>query len=191
MGDDAAVAFRVDELVGKVGAALFFQACEDSVKVAPKLDQLLRQLAIRGNIAGESDRIFDVGEKIATGLVAVKHLLDGPGDVVFRVAQIDIQLLVTEGFHLDQVAKAEGLKLVAILDEDIEVGIGHRGLVFAGGLERNGLDIVFLSGLLLHLGIFLGIDKFDMNLGSADDRIFLEQVPQLRNQRRQQRMGLR
>jgi hypothetical protein len=58
----------------------------------------------------------------------------------------------------DQILEAQVHGLVAIADQDVEVGVDHRGLVAVRDLEGRGLDAVGLVGLGLELGVCNRID---------------------------------
>ena len=70
-------------------------------------------------------------ENVARAAISLERLLDGARDFVFRVAQIDVEVCFTGLLDFDQIAKAERLKLVAILNEDVEVGIRDGSLILA------------------------------------------------------------
>ena len=138
----------------------------------------------------KDNRAANAAKQIAAALIAIQHLLDRPGDVVFRIAQLDLQLGVALALDLDQILETQGDKLVTVLDQDIKIGIGDRRLIAGGRLEGHGPDTVFLPCLLFQLRLFLGIDELDLDPALAGHFVLAEQIAQLRLQRGQKRMGL-
>ena len=116
------------------------------------------QHGICGNIGDKFDRLVDTFEQAAAHLVVVQHALDGPGDIVFRVAQQHIGAGVGRRAHLDQLIEIQGFVLAAILHQDIEIGTDQCRLVAIRYLEWRGLDAVALIGFLLQLRVLGGVD---------------------------------
>ena len=186
----AALGLRVGEAEGKFVAALFFELLEQRGQLRLELDEHLGQTLVRRQVAAQPHRRLDAGEQVAAALVAVEHLLDRPGDVVFRVAQLHVQAGVRVAFHLDQVLKPERFEFVAVLDEDVEIGVGHRRLVARGGLERHRADGVLLARLLLQFRPLVRVDDLHPYPAAAGHLVLAQQVAQLRLQRGEQRVGL-
>ena len=109
---------------------------------------------------------------------------------MLRVAQFHVQAGVRVAFHLDQVLETERFEFVAVLDEDVEIGIGHRRLVARGGLERHRPDPVLLARLLLQLRPLVRVDDLHPYPAAAGHLVLAQQVAQLRLQGREQRVGL-
>ncbi|EKD36315.1 MAG: hypothetical protein ACD_75C01556G0002, partial [uncultured bacterium] len=190
-GDGAIVAIRIDQLACKQVPALLLHFREDFRQGLFQDDQLLRQFPVGRQVAGKGNRLADTGEEIAAALITEQDFLDCPGNIVFGVAQLDVEILLACHLHLDQIAETEGFELIAVLNQQVEVGVGHRRLVFAGGLQRHRPDAVLLAGFLLQLGMLQRIDKLDMHLTAAGHGIFLHQIANPRHQRGKEGMGLR
>jgi hypothetical protein len=92
------------------------------------------------------------------------------------------------GLDLDEVAKAQGLVLAAVLHQHVEIGIHQRGLVAVRDLERRCLDAEFLVGLLLGGGVLGRVDELHAHIAAGGDRVLAQQVAQLGYQRREQRV---
>ena len=151
--------------------------------------ELLGQALVARYVAYHLDSSPDAVKQVAASLVAVEHLLDCPGQVELGVAQLNVQRVVGAGLDLDEVAEAQDFVAVAVLHQNIEVGIDQGSLVAVGDLERHRSNTVFLVGLLLQLGVFRGVDDLDAHLSLAGDLVLLQQGAELRHQRRQQGMG--
>src|SRR5690606_39451634 len=80
-------------------------------------------------------------------------LPDGPRDRVLGIVQHHVELPLAAGLDLDEVTKAERLVLVAVGDDDVEIGAHHRGLVAVGRLERDGSNAVEPRGFLLRFPV--------------------------------------
>src|SRR3546814_10948328 len=63
-----------------------------------------RSLGLRRDVGLERHRRRQVGEEIAAAAVGIEHLPDGAADVVFRIAQIDVDIAPVPG--LDQIGRA-------------------------------------------------------------------------------------
>ena len=186
----AALGLRVGKAEGERVAALFFELLEQRGQLGLELDEHLGQPLVRRQVAAQPHRRLDAGEQVAAALVAVEHLLDRPGDVMLRVAQLHVQAGVGVALHLDQVLEGEGLEFVAVLDEDVEVRVGHRRLMARGGLERHRPNGVLLARLLLQFGPIVRVDDLHPHPAAAGHLVLAQQVAQLRLQGREQRVGL-
>jgi hypothetical protein len=155
---------------------------------ARKLGQGLGQAIGGGDEAAETHRLGQIGEEIAAALIAVEDLADDAGEVVLGVAQAHVQIGLALDLDVDQVLKAERLELIAVLDQDVEIGVDHRGLILGRGLEGDGADPVLLAGLALELGRALRVDEFDLDPAAAGDLILAQQIADLGDQRGQQGM---
>jgi hypothetical protein len=186
----AALGLRVGKAEGERVAALFFELLEQRGQLGLEPDKHLGQLLVRRQVAAQPHRRLHAGEQVAAALVAVEHLLDRPGDVMLRVAQLHVQAGVGVALHLDQVLEPEGLEFVAVFDEDVEIGVGHRRLVARGGLERHRPDAILLARLLLQFGPIVRIDDLHPHPAAAGHLVLAQQVAQLRLQGREQRVGL-
>ena len=189
-GDGAVIGVRVDHLTGEAVAALLLHVRQNGRQFLFQAHQFRRQLRIGRHVAGKGNGLADAGKEIAAALIAVQDFLDRPGDIVFGVAQLDLEILLALRLHLDQIPEAQGLELVAVLNEQIEIGVGHRRLVFARRLQGHRPDAVLLAGLLLQLRMLQRIDELDMDLAAAGHLIFLQQIADARHQRGEQGMGL-
>jgi len=135
--------------------------------------------------------LADAGKEIAAALIAVQHLLYGPGDIIFGIAKLDIEIRFTCRFQFDEIAEAQGFELIAILNQDIEIRVGHRCLILARRLERYRSNTVLLSSFLFQVGMFERIDELDTDITATGDRELLQQITDTRNQRGEKGMGLR
>ena len=95
---------------------------------------------------------------------AVHRFLDGTGQVVFQIAQLDIRRATLVRADLNEVLEVQHFGLVTVTDENVEVGVEDRGLVAARHLERRRADAVDLVGLGLRVGILGGINDFQLHL---------------------------
>ena len=139
----------------------------------------------------KNHRRADTGKEVAAALKAVEDLLDGPGDVMFRVAQLDFKPGVPFAFDFDQILKSQSDELVTIFDQNIKVGVGDCCLIAGGCLEGYGSDAILLPGFLLQFRLFLRINEFDPDPALPSHLVFAQQIAQLWLQRGQQRMDLR
>ena len=120
--------------------------------------------------------MVNVLEQFTGTLVGIKHLFDCLGEVVFGIAQFDIQIRLALNLDLDEVTESEHLMLIAILNKDVEIGIDDRGLVLAGELEGYRPDTKLFVGFLLKFRVLLRIDEFDTRAPIASHGILFEQV---------------
>ena len=110
-------------------APSLFIVADQRLQIGPQLRQRIGKLVIRSRSRpGVAPVLRNAAEHVARAAIALEHLLDGARDFVFRVAQIDVEVCFAGLLDFDQVAKAERLELVAILNEDVEVGIGDGSL---------------------------------------------------------------
>ena len=122
-------------------------------------------------------------------LKAVDHLLDRARQVVLEVAQTNGDVHAVE-LDLDQILKGEGLVLIAVADQHIEVGVDHRSLVAGGELEGDALDAVVLVRLLLDLRVRRRVEELGPHALAAEGPVFLDQVADARDEGGEQRVGL-
>ena len=132
----------------------------------------------------------DVFEQFAGPLISIEDLFDGLGEIIFGITKFHVYADLTSRLDLNEITKTEYLKLVTILDQDIEIGINNRCLILAGELEGHRLDAVLFIGLPLQFRMLQGIDEFHPHSAFSSHRIFFQQVTQARHQRCQEWMGL-
>ena len=123
-------------------------------------------------------------------LEAIDHFLDGAGQIVLRVAQTHIYVAVTEGLDFDEITEAEHHVLVAVADQDVEVGVDDRRFVAARHLERCRPDAVGLVCLSLDVRILGRVNDLQLDHAARGDFVLLQHVPDARDQRREQWVGL-
>ena len=189
-GQAAVPGLRVQKFHGQLAVAFGRQLIQHPGQQAAKLGQRLGQLGIPGNIAGELHRLLNVGEQAAAALEAVQNFLDAAGQVVFRVAQLHIQIRFAAHLHLDQVAEAQHLVLVAVAQQHIEIGIDQARLVAVRHLEGHGANAVLGVRLVLQFRVFGRVDDLHPEVAAPGHFELREQIPHARHQRGQQRMGL-
>ena len=188
-GDRAVAGVRVHDLHGELAARGFRQFRKDPVEFPAERDQRLRQPIVRRDVAGERDRLRDAVEHAAPALEPVQHLLDAAREVVLRVAQLHVEVRLALHLDLDQVAEAEHLVLVPVLHQHVEVGVHQARLVPVGDLERHRADAVLAVGLVLEFRVVRRVDEFEPQPAVGRDLVLAEQVPDLRHERREQRVG--
>ncbi len=73
-------------------------------------------------------------------------LFDRATQVIFQVTQAYVDLSVAIGIDLDQVAETKHLVLVAVADQDVEIGVDHGRFIATCDLEGCGADAISLVG---------------------------------------------
>ncbi len=76
--------------------------------------------------------------------------------------------------------------LVAVANQDVEVGVDHRLLVPAGDLEGLGANTVHLVGLGLQIWMLRRVDDLQVHPVPGRDLVLAQHVPDLGDERRQQ-----
>ena len=190
-GQRAAVGVRVLEAHFQLVTGLLLQVLDDLAQFASQLAQIARQARIGRQVADETDRLCQLLERVAAGLIAVDHLADRPRDAVLRVLQPHVQIALAAGLHFNQIAEAELLVLVAVGNDDVEVRVDDRRLVARRSLERHRPHVILRRRFVLRFAIAGRVDELDAGPAAGGHRVLLQQVLHLWHQRCQQRMGLR
>ena len=190
LGQLPTVGVGIGDLDLKLAAGAAGELVGQGLEVLGQGVEGLGQSGRRGHEALEHHRLAQASEQIAAGLIGVERLLDGAGQVVLGVAQAHLQLPIRADLDLDEVAEAQLFVLVAIAHQDVKIGVDHRGLVLAGGLEGHRLDAIFLPRLLFQFRRLQGVDELNSDQPLACHLVLLEQVTELGHQGGELRMGL-
>ena len=91
--------------------------------------------------------------------------------------------------NFDQVAEVDDLVLVAIADEDVEIGVDHADLIAPGDLEGRGLDAIGLVRLASKSGFLAGSTISTLTLPLPGDLVLFQHIRNVGHQRREQRVG--
>ncbi len=137
-----------------------------------------------GDKEGELDRRFQGGQDSVYALEAKDRALDGAGQIIFQVAQSYLNDPSGRPLDLDQILEVEDHVLVPVLDQQVEIGVDHRGFIPAADLERGRANTITLVDLRLHFRIFDGIDHFGRKLAVGRYLIFPQHIPYAWGQRR-------
>ena len=119
----AVIRLRIADAEGESSVRSLLEHLEDGVKILFQLLQPDRQSLRGGDKSAKGDRLADGVKQGFAAALFRQHSPDRPGDVIFRVAQTNIEIRFTAHFDIDQIIVIQRPVLIAVSNQQIKIGV--------------------------------------------------------------------